>query len=81
MHIQINQSQLQIAKALACAHARTHRLPEHARADSAHTRTPNKGGFGLHLASNIAVTAAITTGRKARGPDDFITADQISIQG
>ena len=33
-------------------------------------------------AKNGATTTATTvrTGRKARGPDDFITADQISIQ-
>jgi len=31
---------------------------------------------------NGAMTTAtnVTTGRKARGPDDFITADQISIK-
>ena len=34
-------------------------------------------------AKNGATTTAttiMTTGRKARGPDDFITVDQISIQ-
>ena len=72
MHVQINQrhaSQLQIAKALACAHARTHRLPEHARADSAHTRTPNKGGFGPHL----------TPVGHARGLRLFTQIDSISL--
>ena len=61
--------------------APTTRPPDHVPSGSAELRPPD------HVAMMIATkngamttTTTVITGRKARGPDNFIAIDQISIQ-
>ena len=100
--VHVRAGQLQIAAALACAHAHMasstlrprpkwlRRAPttsttdhvDHHLSGSAELRPPD------HVAMMIAakngatttVTIVVTTSQKARGSDNFITIDQISIQ-